>query len=62
MMKNAEAAILQSEGSKFEDWGVKKMVLLHFCTFPHPSSPFCYWWLIMKKHSLMLYRSPNPNP
>ena len=34
MMKNAEAAILQSEGSKFEDWGVKKMVLLHFCTSP----------------------------
>ena len=40
MMKNAEAAILQSEGSKFEDWGVKKMVLLHFCTFPPPPPPF----------------------
>ena len=25
--------------------------------------PFCYWWLIMKKGSWNLYRSPNnPNP
>ena len=23
---------------------------------------YCYWWLIMKKRSWMLYRSPNPNP
>ena len=47
MMKNAEAAILQSEGSKFEDWGVKKMVLLHFCTFPPPLLPLL---LLMTHH------------
>ena len=56
MIKNAEAAILQPDGSKFEDWGVKKIVLLHFFTSP----PFYYWWLIMKKHNLMLSHNPNP--
>ena len=24
--------------------------------------PYCYWWLIIKKCSWKLYRSPNPNP
>ena len=24
--------------------------------------PYCYWWLIMKKRSWKLCRSPNPNP
>ena len=32
------------------------LALLHFRT------PFCYWWLIMKKCSWKLYHSPNPNP
>ena len=40
-MKNAEAAILQSEGggsNKFEDWvGIKNLALLHFYTLPYPT-------------------------
>ena len=38
-MKNAEAAILLSEGgsNKFEDWvGVKNLALLYFYTLPYP--------------------------
>ena len=30
---------------------------MHFRT-----PPYCYWWLIMKKRSWKLYRSPNPKP
>ena len=30
-----------------------------YCTFV---PPFCYWWLIMKKHDWKLYHSPNPDP
>ena len=33
-----------------------------YCTFVPLPPPYCYWWLIMKKHGWKLYRSPNPNP
>ena len=38
---------------------IKERALLHFRT---PPSPYCYWWLIMKKRGWKLYHSPNPNP
>ena len=40
----------------FQEWPRKNGAILHFHT------PFCYWQLIMKKHGLILYSSPNPNP
>ena len=40
----------------FQEWPRKNGAILHFRT------PFCYWQLIMKKHGLILYSSPNPNP
>ena len=46
---------------KLNDEYQEILVLLHFPT-PPPLHPFCYWWLIMKKHGWKLYHSPNPNP
>ena len=47
---------------KLNDEYQEILVLLHFPTPPPPLHPFCYWWLIMKKHGWKLYHSPNPNP
>ena len=45
----------QTEGKIGGITGGKIRVLLHFCT------PYCYWWLIMKKRGWKLCHSPNPN-
>ena len=42
------------------DWILKQLRLNGAIALSFP--PFCYWWLIMKKRGLTLYRITNPNP